>query len=186
MKVAYLLAIALSACTTSVTEDRDFDEDPPHAPAPGTEGMPCVYLHGYATLTDYVAYDNYASSAFSFEFASQDPEVTYNEFDLLYDGNMFRVNTVTDDVSFIVDLGNVPLDEAPAMVDPDDYPLGNWGEHDNIQAYLDHSYFARNVDGAGRGVSAFRVVGLRPGVDVQIEWIHSVAPDTLIIPTQCL
>lgn len=167
------------------------DEDPvnalgnPDGTAPSsTGGIPCSYLRGRATLTRYTG-DNYASSAFSFEYASQDPDVTNNEFDVLYDLNHFRVNTVTDDVSFIVDLGDVAWAEVPEMVDPEEFPLGNWGEHDAIEAYLGHTYFVRNVDSAGRGVAAFRVLGLEPGVRVTIDWVRSVHPDRFVVPTGC-
>jgi hypothetical protein len=147
-------------------------------------GMPCNTLHGFATLTEYDG-DNYASSAFSFEYASQDAEVTYNEFDVLYEGNWFRVNTVTDDQSTIADLGPIPLSEVPAWAEPGDYPVGRWGEHEAIEAYLNHTYFVHSVDGAGELVSAFTVVGLEPGVKVSIEWIRSTAPDEMIVPTHC-
>jgi hypothetical protein len=111
--------------------------------------------------------------------------VTNNEFDVLYELNQFRVNTVTDDVSFIVDLGDVGWAGVPEMVVPGEFPLGNWGEHDDIEAYVGHMYFVRNVDSAGRGVAAFRVVGLEPGVRVTIDWVRSVHPDRFMVPTAC-
>lgn len=185
-----VLLTSLSGCLGIVEGDGYED---PAVDAPGnpdgttqtsTSGTPCSYLHGRATLTRYTG-ENYASSAFSFEYGSQDSEVTHNEFDVLYQGNLFQVNMVTDDVSFIVDLGNVGWDEVPEMVDPEEFPLGNWGEHDAIQAYLGHMYFVRSVDSAGRGVAAFRVVGLEPGVRVTIDWVRSVHPDRFEVPAGC-
>lgn len=200
MRAAWLVVscAVLTACSGTVDyvgEEPGSDEtspwdSPPSDPGEGSgagagTGMACRYLHGVAGLTEYDG-DNYASSAFSFEYASQDPEVTYNEFDLLYEGNYFRVNLVVDDESFIVDLGNLPLTDVPPTVDPDDYPVGQWGEHDAIQAHIDHTYFVRSVDGAGRLVAAFRVVGLEPGIFVTIEWVRSTDPDQMVIPLQCL
>ena len=80
----------------------------------------------------------------------------------------------------------MPLTAVPATVDPDAYPTGQWGEHDAIEAYIDHTYFVRSVDSTGRLVSAFRVVGLEPGVFVTIEWVHSTDPDQMVVPLQCL
>jgi hypothetical protein len=148
------------------------------------QGMPCHSLHGHASLTEYDG-DNYASSAFSFEYASQDDTLTNNEFDLLYQGNWFDVNLVTDDRSSIVDLGPIALRKVPAWVDAADYPTGQWGEHDSIEAYLNHTYFVHSVDGAGSLVSAFTVIELEPGVRVSIEWIRSTSPNEMIVPTQC-
>ena len=190
LAMGIVLLSGLSGCL-GIVEGGD-DEDPtvdalgnPDGTAQSsTSGTPCSYLRGRATLTRYTG-DNYASSAFSFEYASQDPDVTNNEFDVLYQGNIFEVNTVTDDVSFIVDLGDVGWAEVPAMVDPEEFPLGEWGEHDAIEAYVGHMYFVRNVDSAGRGVAAFRVVGLEPGVRVTIAWVRSVHPDRFVVPTGC-
>ncbi|MBI5536361.1 MAG: hypothetical protein HY898_26810 [Deltaproteobacteria bacterium] len=148
------------------------------------EGIPCSYLHGKATLSDYNG-DNYAASAFSFEFASQDSAVTHNEFELLYEVDLFLVNLVTDDVSFIVDLGQVALDQVPPSVEPDKFPVGNWGEHDALQAQLGHTYFVRSVDSAGRGVAAFRVIGIEPGKRVTIEWERSTDDDVMVVPAAC-
>jgi hypothetical protein len=150
----------------------------------GAREMSCAFLHGRATLTDY-ARSAYASSAFSFEFASQDPNVTHNEFDVLYEQDMFMVNMITDDRSGIADLGDVPLAAVPAQIEWDSYAKGQWHEHDAIQAHLDHTYFVRSVDGAGKIVAAFRVIALEPGVRVGIEWIRSSNPDAMTVPTHC-
>jgi hypothetical protein len=147
--------------------------------------MDCAYLHGNATLQSYTDASNYAASAFSFEFASQNVTLTHNDWDVVYQDDAFMVNTVTDDKSFIVDLGSVALREVPATVDPTKYPTGEWGEHDAIQAQLDHTFFVRNVDGLGRGVAAFRVRELEPGRRVSIEWIRSTDPDTMVVPLAC-
>jgi hypothetical protein len=187
---AALLSGASGACggATEARWDRASAESPAAGTtetAPATSGIPCPYLHGQANLTDYQL-GVYASSAFSFRFASQDPTVTRNDFDVLYEGDMFLVNMVTDDRSFIVDLGAITLRETPATVDPGSFPLGNWGEHDAIGAQLEHTYFVRSVDGSGRHVAAFRVTGLEPGRRVSLEWVRSTDPDVMVFPQHCL
>ncbi len=194
------LATAFSACGGTVESFDRESEDPGAAhsigESPGDsggaehaqaiDGIPCKYLHGQATLTSYYGdKDNYASSAFSFEFASQDPAVTKNEFDVQYANDLFIVNMITDDLSFIVDLGNVPFDNVPPTVDPDDYPVGNWGEHDALQAQIHHTYLVRSEDAAGRGMAAFRVQGLEPGIRVTIDWVRSTDPDEMVLPVAC-
>jgi hypothetical protein len=146
--------------------------------------MSCSLRHGHVTLTDYSS-SAYASSAFSFEFASQDSKLTHNKFDLLYEGDWFSVNMVGGDESYIVDLGAMSLKGVPAMVDPDNYAVGEWGKHDAIEAQLAHTYFVRTIDAAGKRVAAFHVEGLEPGRRVTIEWIRSTDADAMIPPTDC-
>jgi hypothetical protein len=129
---------------------------------------------------------SYNESLYSFELATKDIEQHYNDGDLLYVSNMFSVVTVVDDESFIVDLGDVGLTDVPGTVDPANYPTGNWGEHDYIQAVLDHTYVVRSIDGNTRQWAAFRVVGLAPGVEVTIEWIRSPDSEVLVVPIACL
>jgi hypothetical protein len=188
-------ATSATACGGTVGSPRDTGEaaEPPGSAAASSDsprserqGLPCSYLHGQANLTSRRGYDDYASSSFSFEYASQDADVTRNEFDLQYAGDIFIVNMIVDDASFIVDLGDVPLRDVPRTVDPADYPVGQWGEHDAIQAQADHTYFVRSIDGAGRLVAAFRVLQLEPGRRVQIEWIRSTDTDAMVHPLACL
>jgi hypothetical protein len=96
------------------------------------------------------------------------------------------VNTVVDDASFVVDLGDVALSDVPETVDPASFPAGQFGEHDYVQAVLDHTYVIRTVDGDTNQWAAARVVGLSPGASVTIEWIRSTDPERMIVPTQCL
>jgi hypothetical protein len=152
-------------------------------------GTPCKFLHGEVTLEDWYGDQDdgsYNDALYSFEFATKDIDVHYNDGDLLYASNMFSVNTVVDDASFIVDLGDIPLASAPNTVDPSSFPTGNWGEHDDVQAVLDHTYVVRTIDGNTKQWAAFRVLGLAPGESVTIEWIRSSNPDALDVPSQCL
>ena len=180
--------VACSGTVTSLGDDPNSLEESAGSAGSSSnaavEGLPCKYLHGTATLSSYDG-DNYASSAFSFEYASQDVDVTHNEFDVLYSGDMFIVNMVTDDRSFLVDLGDVTWEQVPAWAQADDYPVGQWGEHDALQAQFHHTYFVRSEDGAGRGVAAFRVIGLEPGFRATIEWVRSTSTDQMVLPSAC-
>ncbi len=157
--------------------------DAPSAPA--LTGMPCSSLHGVVTLRDYGS-SPYSTAAFSFELGTQDSKITHNDYDVLYEQNTFDVNMVTDDESFIVDLGDMALADAPETVDPNQYPTGQWHEHDAIDAHLNHIYYVRSKDGSGRLVSVFRVIGLEPGVRTTIEWMRSTDPDAMVLSRQCL
>jgi hypothetical protein len=169
-------------------ETHDDGQHPPPPPETPLLGTPCEYRHGTHTLTSWAGQDDasYAASSFSFEMASNELALTSNDVDLLHEGNMIRVNTVTDDRSFIVDLGDVALRDAPPEVDAADYPVGMWGEHDAIGAVLDHTYVVRTVDGNTRQWAAFKIVALSPGREMTIAWIRSPDPERLQIPTDCL
>lgn len=153
------------------------------------DGASCSALHGRRTLPSWngdQSDDVYPRSLFSFTHDSTDIDVVRNDGDLLYVDNMFSVVTVTDDRSFIVDLGNVPLTAVPETLDPGTFPTGNWGEHDYIQAVLDHTYVVRTEDSETRQWAAFRIVGLAPGNKVTFDWILSTDPERLLVPTPCL
>ena len=158
----------------------------PDDPGIAQYGTSCRFLRGSATLESWQGDDSaYPASLYSFEFASNELEVVRNDGDVLYEGNMFGVNTVTDDVSFIVDLGDIPLADVPRSIDPNDYPTGNWGDHDWVQAVVHHGYAVRTVDGNTRQWAAFRVIALEPGEQVSFDWIRSPDPDALVYPDAC-
>jgi hypothetical protein len=153
----------------------------------GPYPTPCHFLRGTATLTSRHGDSEaaYEAAAFSFEFASHDESVTYNDYDVLYEQNSFEVNTVTDDKSFIVDLGDVALEAAPSMVDPSDYAKGGFGTHDDLQAIVDHTYWVRTKDSSTEQVAVFRVTELAPGQSVTIDWMRSLDPDSFEPPVEC-
>ncbi|MFO0619224.1 MAG: hypothetical protein U0414_41930 [Polyangiaceae bacterium] len=199
MIVCLASVVGLSACAAEVDlldgsgadgGDGDGASSSTAAPSSGPgAGTPCKFLHGEVTLYDWngdPSGGSYNDALFSFEFASKDIDVNLNDGDILYSSNMFAVNTVVDDASFIVDLGDVPLTSVPPTIDPSGYPTGNWGEHDDLQAVLDHTYVVRTIDGNTKQWAAFRVLGLAPGESVTIEWIRSSNPDALVLPSQCL
>lgn len=155
----------------------------------GTEpyGIPCRYLVGEATLVDWDGEEaTYASSGYSFQFASQDVDVTHNDWDLMHQDGAFVVNTVTDDTSYVVDLGPIELEQVPATVDLAEHPLGKFGDHDWLAILLDHTYYVRTLDGDSRQVVAVRVVGHEPGVNVRVAWMRSLEADQMTPPVACL
>jgi hypothetical protein len=156
---------------------------------PGVEayGVPCAYLHGRATIPSWDGDEaSYPASLFSFELASSDFGVVRNDGDVLYTDNYFLVNTVVDDTSFIVDLGDLELSAVPSTVSLDEFPTGEWGEHDAIQAVAHHTYAVRTLDGNTRQWAAFRITEHSPGVVVTLEWIRSPDVDALVVPTACM
>lgn len=190
MRALLLLSFALSlsavACGETIDARGEYgsSSDPVTRGQVATRGIPCSYLRGEASLSDYAAGD-YAAASYSFRYASQDPAVTRNDVDVLYERDFFQVNMVTDDRSSIVDLGVVALRDVPSRVDPREYPVGKWGEHDDIDAQIDHTYFVQSVDGSGRHVVAFQVMRLEPGRRVSLTWVRSIDPDVMVFPSWC-
>jgi hypothetical protein len=182
------LVVLLPTLSTGCYLEHGHDDDralpPRYAGEPEVQGIPCSYLVGEVTLSEYDG-DNFSSSSFSFEYATQDSEITLNDYDLQYQGNLFTVNLAGGDASHIVDLGEVALADVPQTIDLARYETGAWGEHDDIPAVIGHTYFVRNQDDTGRTVGAFVVTGLEPGVRVSISWIRSIDPDVMIVPTEC-
>lgn len=146
-------------------------------------GMPCSSLHGTTTL-GLRSVHGWPACAFSFRFASRDPKITQNTYDVELD-DVFIVNLVTGDQGWLVDLGDVPLTNLPKTVDPAPFPTGQWGEHDALDPVLNHTYFARIQRTAGNTLAAFRVVELSPTDHAKIEWVRSPDPDTMVVPTAC-
>ncbi|MGC4116651.1 MAG: hypothetical protein QM765_19190 [Myxococcales bacterium] len=140
---------------------------------------------GVATLKPHTTEVDYQDSVVSFEHATtEDAEDVNNDWDLSLDGGdlLFRVNTVTDDQSWIVDLGAISLEEIPATVTLIDYPMGREGTHDFIPAILEHVFLVRSQDSDTQQYSAFRVVGLERGAGVTLQWFRSKEPDRFVFP----
>lgn len=126
-------------------------------------GMPCSYLYGQVDIAAWDETDaGYSQACYSFQFASHDVELTKNDWDILYYGDAFFVNTVVDDSFSIVDLGVVDLLDLPAGVDMDAYPVDAQGAHDGVAAQLGHTYWVRTEDGNSRLVVAFTVIAQDP------------------------
>lgn len=186
-KTTLLIALTLSqlACAAETYVDGErLDGTTITRPSDDLDGESCAFQHGTATLVDYDG-ENPGAAGYNFELASQDPEFTRNRFDLLYEGNRFRVNLVVDDQSTIVDLGDVELLDLPVEADIDD-ALHHADEHDAILAHLGHTYVVHRENYTGRLVAAFRVLGIDPGRQVRIEWVRSTSDRDMVLPENCL
>lgn len=157
-------------------------------PSPsGPYGTPCSYLHAEASLAAWDETEaGYAPACYSFQYATQDVDVTNNDWDVLYYMDAFHVLTVVDDESVVVDLGEVDLRDLPATIDLSQYPTDDEGLHDRVPALLGHTYWVRTLDGDSRLVAAFTVRALDPQVGVQIEWVRSLSADEMTLPVLCL
>lgn len=137
-------------------------------------------------------FDNYEAATFSFEHATQweDGQVM-NDWDLLFSNDYepwidwFVVNTVVDDASFIVDLGQVGVCDVPLVVDPASFSVGLYGDHDYVQVLPGHTYLVRTLDGSTRQVAAFTVIDYAPDFYVTIQWYLSPDPDRFIPRPEC-
>lgn len=176
------IATALAACNPPIADERLVE--------PCGDGGLCFVVEppysGVATLKPHTNETDYLDSVISFEHATtqdDDGEVN-NDWDVSLDGKdlNFRVNTVTDDLSWVVDLGALNLESVPATVDRDDYPAGREGTHDFIPAVLEHVYLVRTYDTNSRQYAAFRVVAVEPGASVTLQWFRSTEPDRFVFP----
>ncbi|MBL8921676.1 MAG: hypothetical protein JNJ54_22645 [Myxococcaceae bacterium] len=138
----------------------------------------------------------YWSAAASFEHGgiSGSDKLTGNDWDLLFgndpdpSGDLFDVNTVTDDRSFIVDLGERPLRDAPETVNPDAFPAqrGTIAVDAAVQAHSGakvaegHVYWVRTNDSNS---SLVTLVGVQKHVknqSVTIAWFRSKEADRFV------
>ena len=66
----------------------------------------------------------YLLATYSFQHATADVAIAGNDWDVLYGNDQdpaadfFTVNTVVDDESYIVDLGEIAFRDVPATIDP--------------------------------------------------------------------
>lgn len=138
----------------------------------------------------------YWNAAASFEHGgiTGSEKFTGNDWDLLFgndgdpSGDVFDVNTVTDDQSFIVDLGERPLREAPETVNPDDFPAQRGtiavdaalGPHSGAKVVEGHVYWVRTRDSNSELVT---LVGVQKHVknhSVTLAWFRSKAADRFV------
>lgn len=140
---------------------------------------------GLATLRPHTTDTDYLDSVVSFEHATTlDDGTVGNDWDLSLDGAdlLLRVNTVTDDRSWIVDLGPISVEDIPEDVIPTQYERGRYGAYDELPAVLEHVYLVHNVDSDTNQYAAFRVVALEPGASATLQWFRSKEPDRFVFP----
>lgn len=159
-----------------------------------TCGEKCTYIErgGRATLFARTTFDDYQAATMSFEYATEvDEGQIRNDWDLLFgndqdpEADHFTVNTVVDDRSFIVDFGPVTFCEIPEQVDPADFELGYFGDHDDIPVVAGHVYFVRTRDSESDVYAAFLVIEHRLNDSVTIQWFRSPDPTRFVKPTAC-
>ncbi len=141
----------------------------------------------------------YWNAAVSFERGglSGSIEQTRNDWDLVFGNDRdetfdrFSVNTVTDDRSFIVDLGELQLRDAPVEVDPtkvppqDDLGFGplppdDVRRRDAVHVVEGHVYWVRTVDDDSRLVTLVGVQKHELNRSVTLVWFRSSDPDRFV------
>ena len=190
-RLVLLAGFALIACGGSVdvgsiaprSDSGSSDAVVDSGPLDPISGMPCSSLRGTTTLGLRRAH-GWPACAFSFRFASRDPQITQNSYDVEFD-DYFMIDLVVGDHGYLVDLGDVALANLPKTVDPSLFPLGKYGDHDALDVTLNHTYFTRIQRTAGNTLAAFRVVELSATDHAKIEWVRSPDADTMVVPTAC-
>ena len=152
----------------------------------------CAANSGRIILKARTTYDNYEAATMSFKYGTTwDNAQILNDWDLLFgndrdpEKDTFTVNMVTDDESFIVDLGQICLCQVPERLTPDNYPQGLYYEHDNVPVRVGHTYLVRNADTDTRQVTAFQVVSHDLNDAVTIQWHRSSDPTRFVAPAGC-
>lgn len=188
MRIAAVLlatVIPLAACDTG--------ECPECLESPDCSSGHCVPRCGTATLKARTTFDDYEAATISFRYATvQEDGKVNNDWDLLFgndkedDRDLFAVNMVTDDRSFIVDLGPLSsICDVPASVQLDDFPTGAFGDHDYIPVALDHLYLIRNEDSDEKQYAVIQVLGHVKNRAVTIRWYRSATADRFTPPAAC-
>lgn len=147
---------------------------------------------GRATLFARTTYDDYQAATMSFEHAtSTDEGQVRNDWDLLFgndrdpDSDLFSVNTVVDDRSFIVDFGAATFCDIPERVDPSGFEVGLYGDHDDIPVVRGHVYLVRTRDSETDLYAAFLVIDHRLNEQVTVQWYRSPEPGRFVKPAAC-
>lgn len=150
----------------------------------------------------YVDQGDYVTATYSFRHLTRDNIVlTRNNWELLYEGyengqaDYFRVNTVTDDVSYLFDLGKGKCSSLPSHVripEPDERgenPVAMFYEGnpykarkhftgtDLVPVELDHCYLTVNHDTDGDVIAMFHVADHWEYLMVRIDEVQILKVD---------
>lgn len=156
-------------------------EPPPRRAAPRTVSEVRATR---AELLDRGATQDYEKATFSFERGIRDDptELVRNDWDLLFEGGRFEVNTVVDDHSLLVDLGEVGLNSLPeteivgleatvaSQASEQLNPLREGSSHDRQAVEVGHSYFVWTRDRETDLAAAFEVVEWDRGERCLLDW----------------
>jgi len=172
-----------------IGSDADADADERERPRTCAADPCSVPERGTSTLTARTTYDDYQGATLSVEHGvvTDDGRVR-NDWDLLFGNDQdpardhFTVNMVTDDRSFIVDLGNIPLEQVPHNLSPADYAIGLYGEHDEVGVHCGHVYVIRTVDSDTVQYAAVKVLAHDLNHSVTLRWYRSSDPGRLVLP----
>lgn len=139
-----------------------------------------------------------ASASFEQGGVTGSIEKSNNDWDLLFGNNkgndqvdLFQVNTVVDDRSFIVDLGELPFRDAPATIDPLTIPpqtVVNMGDiakddvrqRDYVPVVEGHVYWVRTADDDSRLITLVGVQKHVRGQSVTLAWFRSKEADRFV------
>jgi hypothetical protein len=136
------------------------------------------------TLLSRQKYDDYENACYSFAYGTHDSSITGNNYEIQYGngGNTIHVNMVTDDLSFIIDLGKKKsCDEiaksgdgslgslTAAGIDIRDYTA----QH-SVEAVANHCYLAINNDSDSSLITLFQVKTVIPNDRIEINQIHII------------
>lgn len=134
-----------------------------------------------------------ASASFEHGGATGSEVQSGNDWDLVFGNDadrsldLFDVNTVTDDQSFIVDLGEIALRDAPATVDPADFPAQRGTiavdaglDHSGAVVVEGHVYWVRTPDTNSRLVTLVGVQKHEKNASVTLAWFRSKDPDRFV------
>ncbi|PIR04790.1 MAG: hypothetical protein COV57_02520 [Candidatus Liptonbacteria bacterium CG11_big_fil_rev_8_21_14_0_20_35_14] len=137
---------------------------------------------GGIELFSRATYGDYEKTCYSFLYMSQDSSITLNNYEIQFGNpdNTLTVNMVTDDLSFIIDLGRFKsCDEiannntgmaslAYVGIDIRNYSGGN-----TVDAIENHCYLSINNDSKTSVITLFRVKKLFNHDRVIIDQIHN-------------
>lgn len=163
----------------------------------GLQVRPSAQPQGPDAVGDVTLYDRqrygYDAAVLSMEHATViDDGTVNNDWDLLFGNDTeehldrFTVNMVTDDQSFIVDLGIIDsLDQIPETIEPADFLNGPGGVQDNLLVLEDHVYLVRTKDA---DTCQYAMVQVRKHVvddHVKLHWCRSLEPDRFVPSPEC-
>jgi hypothetical protein len=141
-------------------------------------------------VTLYSRYNggDYVTAAYSFRYMSQDFQKTQNNWEILFEAredftDYFRVNTVTDDRSYIYDLGERNCADMRGSISMIARPLvinaayvsrtATFGNvTDNVPVIEGHCYFSDNEDRDGQVQTLFHVASHIKSKSVVIDQIQ--------------
>ncbi|MEQ1566063.1 MAG: hypothetical protein ABMA64_10535 [Myxococcota bacterium] len=153
----------------------------PEVPAVGESRLGHRSVYGYELATLSIEYGRV-----------RDDEDVRNDWDLQFGMasdptvDWFSVNMVTDDRSFLVDLGPVtdPA-EVPLTLDPEDEEIEAYAAPDDLVVIEGHSYLVRTLDDDTTQWALVEVLAYEFGQTADLRWCRSDNPELFVAPAGC-